>query len=508
MTTRIQKRSARPGVNATLARPVALLMVGLLFFSAPLTWATCGGGGGGGMGGMSSGAGMSGGTGAGSSEPVYRVPWRLIQPNDPPATAGLLVYWLPSSQRELQMSSLLNSRTLSLYASQCVTLGVVDASTAIGQKYAAGEKLPLAVIAQPDGTLISKAENKNGFLKVDQVEKLLEAEMKKREEALKEKLEDAKNKAKAGDSQTAIQEYRSVLEQKCLFPKQAKDATKALKKLGVIESALIFDAPVFAARQSAKIERTMREGLQAENAARYTDAERLYAQARRMDPADPTPLRYLGELYRHHIGDWEKARQTFDSILAIPADPLSRAVAMHGLGKMTIHEGDFKKGLSLMEDSVATFPLALAYRNLAVYWNSEGDVKKADEYVHKALDLDPTDPYNLIFAAAFMAGNGHGEEALKIARENEALLPASYNLAAVYAQAGQREKALTLLKRHFFEYERYQAVRSKEMMEARVDAVFASIKDDPQFIVLTSGADGRLDSNRTMSAPSGASMQK
>ena len=72
------------------------------------------------------------------------------------------------------------------------------------------------------------------------------------------------------------------------------------------------------------------------------------------------------------------------------------------------------------------------------------------------------------------------------------MLPASYNLAAIYAQPGQKEKALALLKRHFFEYERYQAVRTKEMMEARVDAVFASLKTDPAFIALTSGADGRL----------------
>jgi hypothetical protein len=39
-----------------------------------------------------------------------------------------------------------------------------------------------------------------------------------------------------------------------------------------------------------------------------------------------------------------------------------------------------------------------------------------------------------------MAANGHGQEALKIARENEAMLPASYNLAAIYAQLGQRER--------------------------------------------------------------------
>lgn len=426
------------------------------------------------------------------TEQVYRVPWRVSKPDDPPINSGLLLYWFPSSVQELQRSSLLFSRTLSLYATQCVSLLVTDAATPIGTKLVAGDKLPVAVLAQPDGTLVGKAENRDGYLKVEQVEKLLDGEFKKRESAVKERLESAKSKAKSGDNQTAIQEYRTVLDQKCLFPGKAKDAAKALKKLGVTDVGQIFDAPVFDPKRSAEIDSTMRAGLAAENAAKYTEAEQLYAKAHRMDPADPTPLRYLGEAYRHHTGEWDWARETFNTVLNMPADPMSRAVALHGLGKMTIHDGEFKKGLGLMEQSVKEFPLALAYRNLSVYWNSEGDTAKADYYVHQALALDPTDPYNLVFAAAFMAGNGHGEEALKIARENEALLPASYNLAAVYAQAGDKEKALALLKRHFFEYERYQAVRNKEMMEARVDAVFGSLRETPEFVALTSGADGKL----------------
>ncbi len=145
-----------------------------------------------------------------------------------------------------------------------------------------------------------------------------------------------------------------------------------------------------------------------------------------------------------------------------------------------------------MEESVRTYPLALTYRNLAVFWNSEGDRLTTERYVRKALALDPDDAYNVIFAAAFMAGSGRGDEALKIARENEGLLSASYNLAAVYAQLGEREKALAMLKRHFFEFERYRAVRAKEMMEARVDAVFSSLLKDADFIALTRGADGKL----------------
>jgi tetratricopeptide (TPR) repeat protein len=226
--------------------------------------------------------------------------------------------------------------------------------------------------------------------------------------------------------------------------------------------------------------------------AHYILANKLYMQAHLMDPADPAPLRFLGENYRHNIGAWDKAREVFNQILDMPADSLSRSVALHGLGKMTIHDGQFKKGLALMEQAVEEFPLALAYRNLAVYWNSEGDPVKGNEYTEKALALDPKDPYNLVFAAVFMAANGKKDEALKIARANMNLMPASYNLAAIFAQNGERDRALQMLRRHFYRYERYQSVRAKEMMEARVDAVFESIRFDRQFVALTNGADGRL----------------
>jgi len=481
-------------MRSLASRLIAILSV-LLLLPTPDS-ATCGGGGGGGMGGM-----RAPGSGMGDQQ-VYQVPWKLLKPEEPLSAGGLVVYWFPSSANEFQKSSLRNSRSLSMYATQCVTMGVADAGTALGQKFLTnGDKLPVVVFAKSDGTVINKIENNNGFLKVDQVEKLVEGEMKQREENIKNELKAAKEKIKSGDKEGAIPLYRSVLDEKCLFPGKAKDAAKELKKLGIDVNVKLFDAPVLDAARSAKIESVMQRGLAAEMDEHYEQAERLYSEARRLDPADPVPLRYLGELYRHHLGDWDKARVTFQAILDMPADSLSRAVALHGIGKMTIHEGDFQKGLHLMETSVDEYPLALANRNLAVYWNSEGNSAKAAYYTEAALKLDPADPFNLIFAAAFFAGNGRGDEALKIAKENEALMPASYNLAAIYAQLGQKQKALDLLKRHFFEYERYATVRSKEMMEARVDTVFASLREDPQFIALTNAADGKLPMPKPMGQP-------
>ncbi len=464
------------------ARSIAVALLALFF--AQTSRATCGGGGGGGGGGMSNAG------GGGSNAPTYPVPWKIFKaPNAP--SSGLVLYWFPANENEVKNSSLRQSRALSLYASQCVAMEVADTRIPNADKLLGDSKLPVAVLATPDGTPVKKVENKDGKLKVGDVEKVVESEMKTRAGALDSQLAEASRKVKAGDNDGAIKEYRAVLDQKCLFQNKAKEAAKELKKLGVEVSA-IPAAPIFEPRLSARIQLIMKQGLLAENSGRYVAADRLYTQAHLLDPADPTPLRFLGENYRHNIGDWQKAHVAFEAILNMPADSLSRSVAYHGLGKMTIHDGEFKKGLALMERAVAEFPLALAYRNLAVYWNSEGDPVKGNAYTQQALALDPQDPYNLVFAAVFMAANGRKDEALKIARDNANLMPASYNLAAIYAQNGQRDKALSLLRRHFFQYERYQAVREKEMMEARVDAVFDSIRADREFVALTSRADGKL----------------
>ena len=95
--------------------------------------------------------------------------------------------------------------------------------------------VPVAVLANVDGTPINKVENTGGKLKLEQVEKLVEGEMKQRETSLDTQLKSAKEKAKAGDNDGAIALLKPVAEEKCLFPKKAKDAAKELKKLGVEE---------------------------------------------------------------------------------------------------------------------------------------------------------------------------------------------------------------------------------------------------------------------------------
>src|SRR6266404_2999937 len=256
-------------MKSQLFRSIAVALLALFFIQT--SFATCGGGGGGGGGGMS-----NNGGGGGSNTPVYIVPWKKVAPA--PA-GGLVLYWFPASNNELKNSSLKESRTLSLYASQCVAMQVADAQAPNADKLIGDSKLPIAVLATAEGTPVSKVENTNGKLKVSDVEKVVESQMKQRESALDGQLKDAADKVKAGDKDSAIKIYRAVLDQKCLFPKKAREAAKQLKNLGAGEIASVSSAPVFEPRQSALIETTMRRGLIAEMNAHYVLADQLYGKA-------------------------------------------------------------------------------------------------------------------------------------------------------------------------------------------------------------------------------------
>jgi len=483
-------------------RRFALGLSLLLLAGSPLL-ATCGGGGGGGRGGFppSSSAPTPSDDAWIKKPDLYPVPWKAAAEGETPS--GLLIlYWFPSSVQEQSFSELLHSRQLTLAAAHCVGLRMVPATasaenTALRDKYKVTATASQAVlVVAADGSELGRAQGHYGRLVgLGEVEGVVKEGTKRQEKAAGDQLDAAEQREKAGDKEGAVAIYTQILKLRCLAEKPAKKAAKALRKLGVAvpdEVSLNLPAPDWSPATGKAVERDLAAGLKAEYELRIPDAERAYEAARRRDPGDPVPLRYLGELYRHHVGDWTRARAVFRQILAMDADPLSRAVALHGLGKMTIHDGDFAKGLAMFDESVATYPLALTYRNLAVYWSSEGDGGKAYGYVQQAMALDPNDEYNQIFAATYLVKLGRPDEAAKIAREHEANLAASYNLAAIWSLLGDRDKALALLKRHFYTYEQFDAVRRKEMHEAQVDIVFAGLKQDPAFQELTApaGTDG------------------
>src|ERR1044072_3195227 len=108
-------------MKTKLSRALATIL--MVLFSLSPAWATCGGGGGGGTGGVG-----GGGRREGPEPAVYKVPWKIWEARTAP-NKGLILYWFPASNNEIKNSSLLASRILTLYSSQCVSMTVADSKT-------------------------------------------------------------------------------------------------------------------------------------------------------------------------------------------------------------------------------------------------------------------------------------------------------------------------------------------------------------------------------------------
>ena len=140
-------------MQTQLSRALATILI--VLFSLSPAWATCGGGGGGGTGGV--GGGNSGG---GPAPVVYKVPWKIWEARTAP-NKGLILYWFPASNEEVQKSSMRVSRILALYSAQCVTMTVGDAKQPELQPIIGDSALPVAVLAGADGSLIKAASTRN-----------------------------------------------------------------------------------------------------------------------------------------------------------------------------------------------------------------------------------------------------------------------------------------------------------------------------------------------------------
>src|SRR6185436_12902692 len=121
-------------------------------------------------------------------------------------------------------------RPLTTYPPQCVAMSVVQADDAETiARLGAADKLPVAVLAGEDGRVIGVVDNDRGALRAADVDKLLRDTIAARGEGLNRDLDDAPKKQR----DEAVVLYRRVWEQRCLFPRHAREAERALKKLGV-----------------------------------------------------------------------------------------------------------------------------------------------------------------------------------------------------------------------------------------------------------------------------------
>lgn len=172
--------------------------------------------------------------GGGLTSNVVFVPWKILALGETIPAGMLVLYWIPASREEFRHSELLTYRPLTTYSPQCVAMSVVriDDEKTIARLDAAG-KLPIAILTGEDGSVLGAVENERGGLRAEAVDKLLRDTISAREASLDRDLDDAPKKLGTGDRDAAVALYRRVWEQRCLFPRHAREAERALKKLGV-----------------------------------------------------------------------------------------------------------------------------------------------------------------------------------------------------------------------------------------------------------------------------------
>lgn len=171
-------------------------------------------------------------SGTAGGEGVVFVPWKVVARGAPAANAPFILYWIPSSPDEMRRSKLVNSRPLWGYAGRCVAMQVVRVDD--GERIRdlrATRSLPVALLM--DGAReIARATNRDGSLLASDVEEMVGAALDARESAIEAQLDEARRLATDGDTATASAMYRQVAAQRCAFPRLARDAQRALKKIG------------------------------------------------------------------------------------------------------------------------------------------------------------------------------------------------------------------------------------------------------------------------------------
>jgi hypothetical protein len=169
----------------------------------------------------------------GTGDPLENpMPWRFEESAaTPDVPGGLILFWLPASDHEMEHSALQSSSKLREASDRCVTLVlVVPADTAMERKLDVYSR-PAAVLTDAHSTVVRRIENATS---APAVEQMVVDELKARDEGMYRDLAAARKSAAAGEKEKAIELFRRIWDDRCLFPLAGKEAQNGLKALGVV----------------------------------------------------------------------------------------------------------------------------------------------------------------------------------------------------------------------------------------------------------------------------------
>jgi hypothetical protein len=175
-------------------------------------------------------------SGPGTGDPYENlVPWHFLEKDGAFLDAPLVLYWLPASSKETERSPLLTSQELVRDVDRCLSFEIVPPEDRVTiEKFGDTGKLPAFVLADAKGNVLRRVDSAGGRFATASVEKMVRDELGTRGEAMYVRVTEAKKRAAEGDKPGAIDLYRKLWDERCLFPAAGREAQQSLKKLGVI----------------------------------------------------------------------------------------------------------------------------------------------------------------------------------------------------------------------------------------------------------------------------------
>lgn len=144
----------------------------------------------------------------------------------------------------------------------------------------------------------------------------------------------------------------------------------------------------------------------------------------------------------------EKASKEFNVAVAKAKD---KANLLLEIGKLYLSIGDLKKGEEFVRESAQKHPSPYTYYLLGQFYYRHNKLNESEQYLKKALELDPTNPYVLNDLGYIWVEQGKNldeavrmlELAVKKVRSPEVL----DSLGWAYVKTGRVEEGLKLLKK-------------------------------------------------------------
>jgi hypothetical protein len=172
----------------------------------------------------------------GAGDGLTFVPWKVMKPGQPPVAGHLILYWIPATPEEMKRSPLLTSRALAEFSMHCVGMQLVRPDdTETIHRLGASEDLPLVILTDGHGKKVGMIDSRHGLIRLAAVEAIVRDELLTRASMADTMLDEARSCVSKGERERAVGLYKQVWNQRCMTPRQARSAQRALKRLGAVK---------------------------------------------------------------------------------------------------------------------------------------------------------------------------------------------------------------------------------------------------------------------------------